>query len=513
MQIKLFFNGLMLAALCVQLLSPLSAEEQALAGSRPNIILVMTDDQGMGDLSCMGNPIVRTPHIDRFYQQSTRFADFHVSPTCAPTRAALMSGRRPFEVGVTHTVLQRERMALAVVTFPQALQSAGYHTGLFGKWHLGDEDAYLPQNRGFDQVLMHGAGGIGQYIYGDFEANTENTYFDSVLLHNDSIVRTQGFCTDIFFEAALAWIHEQESGQAAPYFAYISLNAPHGPFIAPESYKKRFLELGYDEKTAGRYGMIENIDDNFGRLMEQLAAWQALDNTLVIFMTDNGMAMPRIQLGEQRIVPHNAGLRGGKNSTWEGGTHVPAFWQWQGVLGEGVDIPALTAHVDLYRTFCELAGAKIPDSKLPPGGRSLLPLLQDPQAEWSDRKLFMHIGRWDDARWNKQDREANKYHGAGVRTQRWRLVYTLHKGKVQTQLSDISADPGESNNVAAQYPEVLQELSTAFDQWWDSLPPYLVNEDLGWVEAAAQPLTIRYNQQLQEKGIPEWRPELEPLLK
>ena len=113
----------MLAALCVQLLSPLSAEEQALAGSRPNIILVMTDDQGMGDLSCMGNPIVRTPHIDRFYQQSTRFADFHVSPTCAPTRAALMSGRRPFEVGVTHTVLQRERMALAVVTFPQALQS------------------------------------------------------------------------------------------------------------------------------------------------------------------------------------------------------------------------------------------------------------------------------------------------------------------------------------------------------------------------------------------------------
>jgi len=509
MQIKLFFNGLMLAALCVQLLSPLSAEEQALAGSRPNIILVMTDDQGMGDLSCMGNPIVRTPHIDRFYQQSTRFADFHVSPTCAPTRAALMSGRRPFEVGVTHTVLQRERMALAVVTFLQALQSAGYHTGLFGKWHLGDEDAYLPQNRGFDQVLMHGAGGIGQYIYGDFEPNTENTYFDNVLLHNDSIVRTQGFCTDIFFEAALAWIHEQESEEDAPYFAYISLNAPHGPFIAPESYQKRFLELGYDEKTAGRYGMIENIDDNFGRMMEQLAAWQALDNTLVIFMTDNGMAMPRIQQGEQRIVPHNAGLRGGKNSTWEGGTHVPAFWQWQGVLGEGVDIPALTAHVDLYRTFCELAGAKIPDSKLPPGGRSLLPLLQDPQAEWPDRKLFMHIGRWDDARWNKQDREANKYHGAGVRTQRWRLVYTLHKGKVQTQLSDISADPGESNNVAAQYPEVVQKLSTAFDQWWESLPPLLVNEDLAWVEAAEQPLTIRYNQQLQEKGIPEWRPELE----
>ena len=489
-------------------------EAQTLVGSRPNIILVMTDDQGMGDLSCMGNPIVRTPRIDRFYEQSTRFADFHVSPTCAPTRSALMSGRRPFEVGVTHTVLQRERMALDVVTFPQALQAAGYTTGLFGKWHLGDEAAYLPQNRGFDEVLMHGAGGIGQTVYGDFKANAENPYFDNVLLHNDTIVRTKGFCTDLFFEAALAWIHEQmpedrsqkSKGANAPFFAYISLNAPHGPFIAPESYTKRFFELGYDEKTAGRYGMIENIDDNFGRLMEQLDEWGALENTLVIFMTDNGMAMPVIQQGATRITPHNAGLRGGKNSTWEGGTHVPAFWQWQGVLGAGVDIPALTAHVDLYRTFCELAAAKIPESSLPPGGRSLVPLLEDPNASWADRKLFMHIGRWDDGRWNRTSREANQYHGAAVRTQRWRLVYSRHQAKVRTQLFDIAADPGETKNVAGQYPEVVQELSTAFDLWWHSTPPLLVNENLPWVEAEQQPFSIRFDEQLEGQGIPDWSP-------
>ena len=152
-------------------------EEQSLEGSRPNIILVLTDDQGMGDLSCTGNTILKTPHIDALYEKATRFTDFQVSPTCAPTRAAIMSGRFPFEVGVSHTLMQRERLAPKVVTFPQALQKAGYKTALFGKWHLGDDGEYLPQNRGFDEVLMHGAGGIGQYSFGDFEANADNKYF------------------------------------------------------------------------------------------------------------------------------------------------------------------------------------------------------------------------------------------------------------------------------------------------------------------------------------------------
>ena len=176
---------------------------------KPNIILVITDDQGMGDLSCMGNEVLRTPHLDSFYRKSTRFTDFQVSPTCAPTRAAIMSGRPPFKVGVTHTILQRERMAPDVFTLPQALQTADYETGIFGKWHLGDEDAYLPFNRGFDEALIHGAGGIGQVNLGDFVANGENSYFDSVLMHNDTIVKTKGYCTDLFFEAGLKWVKKQ----------------------------------------------------------------------------------------------------------------------------------------------------------------------------------------------------------------------------------------------------------------------------------------------------------------
>ena len=199
-----------------------------LAGSRPNIIVVITDDQGMGDLSCMGNEVVKTPHIDSFYEKSIRFTDFQVSPTCAPTRSAIMSGRPPFKVGVTHTILQRERMALDVFTLPQALQRAGYKTGLFGKWHLGDEEEYLPQNRGFDEVLMHGSGGIGQVNLGDFPPNGDNPYFDNVLLHNDTIVQTKGYCTDLFFDAAAAWIAEQKETEP-PYFSYISLNAPPRP--------------------------------------------------------------------------------------------------------------------------------------------------------------------------------------------------------------------------------------------------------------------------------------------
>ena len=485
---------ILLATFCLGI--PL-AKSEPLAGSRPNILLVLTDDQGLGDLSCMGNPILRTPHLDQFYAQSTRFANFHVSPTCAPTRSALMSGRPPFEVGVTHTIMQRERMALDVVTFPQALQKAGYTTALFGKWHLGDEEPYLPQNRGFDEVLMHGGGGIGQYAYGDFKANIENGYFDNVLLHNDTIVKTKGFCTDLFFEAALAWMREQWQKQI-PFFAYLSLNAPHSPYIAPGEYKQRFLEEGYDDDTAGRYGMIENIDDNFGQMMKQLDTWGALENTLVIFMTDNGMSMRRVLKDGEKLQPYNAGMKGTKNSPFEGGTRVPSFWYWKGMLDEGVDIHGLAAHIDLYRTFCKLAGAEIPDSKLPPRGRSLVPLLEDSGAAWPDRRLFFHVGRWND-RWNKKSRADSKSQGAAVRTPRWRWVNG-------TDLYDMAADPGGVTNVAAGHPEVMKELGAAFDTWWDSTEPLLANEGLPVVEPENQPLTLHFNRQKNKQGIPDWEP-------
>ncbi|WOH39525.1 arylsulfatase [Thalassotalea fonticola] len=473
------------------------ASAESLKGSRPNIILVMTDDQGMGDLSVMGNQVLQTPNIDAFSQRSTRFNDFHVSPTCAPTRAALMSGRHEFRNGVTHTIRERERMALSTTTFAQLLQQSGYQTGLFGKWHLGDEQQYLPQNRGFSEVFMHGAGGIGQSFPGsgaDFppNQNKENKYFDNVILHNDTVVQTKGFCTDVFFQAALGWIKQQHDAKQ-PFFAYISTNAPHGPMLAPEKYKQRFKDMGWDDKTQGRYGMIENIDDNFGLLMQKLQQWQLIEDTLVIFMTDNGQAGRNGKLNGKNKKMHMAGFKTGKGSAYEGGTHVPAFWRWPGVLAENVDINALTAHIDLFKTFTELAGAKIPNNIQQIDGRSLLPLLENPKSDWPDREIFVHKGRWASG----SNVEHSKYKKSAVRTQRWRLVNN-------SELYDINNDPFEDTDVAKKYPEVVQQLRTKYDSWWQQTVPLMVNEDAPLLDH--QPFVELYEKAIAGGPLPLWQP-------
>ncbi|NND98929.1 MAG: arylsulfatase [Pirellulaceae bacterium] len=491
--VRIVSAGLLLFGLGV--LTSSAALAQELAGARPNILLVMTDDQGMGDLSCMGNELLRTPNLDRFYSLSTRFTDFHVSPTCAPTRSAIFSGRHEFRNGVTHTIKERERMALSTTTFADLLHKAGYETGIFGKWHLGDEDEYQPYNRGFSEVFIHGAGGIGQAFQGscaDFPPNRvkDTRYFDNVILHNDTIVQTKGFCTDVFFQAALGWI-EQKQMQNTPYFAYITTNAPHGPMLAPEKYKKRFRDLGWDANTQGRYGMIENIDDNFGLLMQKLDDWNAWDNTLVIFMTDNGQAGRTGKLNGKKVDLFTAGFKTGKGSPYEGGTHVPAFWRWKGKLGEGVDIPALTAHIDLYKTFCDLAGVEIPSDIQSIDGRTLLPLLKDPNAPWPDRNLFVHQGRWAKGA-NPDD---SKFKNCAVRSQRWRLVNNK-------ELFDISVDPYETTNVIDDHQQVVDQMRRAYDQWWAETVPLMVNENAPY--CPVHPQDVRYETQLQEKGIPDW---------
>ena len=480
---------------CTPRLSPkIDSKVKSLKGSRPNIIFVMTDDQGMGDLSCMGNEILRTPNIDDFYQKSARFTQYLVSPTCAPTRAAIMSGQHPFHVGVTHTIRHRERMALDAYTLPQTLQSSGYQTALFGKWHLGDEEVYLPQNRGFHEVLMHGAGGIGQVKLGDFPPNADNPYFDNVLLHNDKIVQTQGFCTDLFFEAALSWTKEQLYNDL-PFFTYLSLNAPHGPYFAPEEYKKRFLRQGYDKKTAGRYGMIENIDDNFGRMMSQLTKWNALENTLVIFTTDNGMSMPPMVKNGEKTIPYNAGMKGRKNSPFEGGNHVPFFCYWKGVLTEGLDIDELTVHLDLYPTFAELAGVKLPEDMKALEGRSLLPLLENQNVKWEERNVFVHCGRW-----KAGSMEDQKYDKFAVRNQKWRYVNNEF-------LFDIENDPFEKKNIITQQVKLADYFKESFDTWWNDAVPLLVNENLPRVNPEDYPLVKRYYEQLEKEGIADWSPK------
>ncbi|TWT80420.1 Arylsulfatase [Planctomycetes bacterium CA13] len=476
-----------------------------LAGKRPNIILVLTDDQGMGDLSCLGNPILNTPNIDHFYKQSTRLADFHVSPSCAPTRAAIMSGRHEFRVGVTHTILMRERMALDVLTLPQMLQASGYATGIFGKWHLGDDEPYLPHNRGFDESLIHGAGGIGQTVWGDFPPNGKRTYYDSVLLHNNQIVQTKGYCTDLFFDAGMNWIKGQHEANK-PFFAYIATNAPHTPNIAPKKYTQRFKEMGWatskNHAPAGRFGMIENIDDNFGRMMQNLMDWNALDNTLIIFMTDNGMNYVSGKKNGKNAPFFTAGLRGHKGTPYEGGTRVPSFWYWPGVLKEGVDVNGLTSHIDIFKTFADLVSAKLPTQMQELDGRSLLPLLQHPDSEWPDRELFVHVGRWEEKHPQAKNVASAKFVNCAVRTERWRFVNN-------SELYDINADPGETTDVSDANPEVVARLRKKYDAWWDKTVPLMVNEGLTTERVRKKlPLVERYKQAIESKTLPTWNPSI-----
>jgi arylsulfatase len=428
----------------------------------PNIIFIITDDQGYGDVSAHGNPILKTPNLDRLHAEGVRFTDFHVSPTCAPTRAALLTGRHEFRNGVTHTIHERERLAPQATTLAQVLKTAGYTTGIFGKWHLGDEPAYWPSQRGFDEMFIHGAGGIGQSYPGSCGDAPGNKYFDPAILHNGRFVKTQGYCTDVFFAQALRWI-EQAKGRG-PFYAHIATNAPHAPYIARPEDAALYRGKVADEKTAHFFGMIHNIDENVGRLLARLDELGIAKDTLVIFMSDNGTA------AGQKIF--NAGMRGAKGSPWLGGTRAASFWRWPGTLAPG-DRPQLAAHIDFLPTLAELAGAKLSEEvKAQVEGRSLAPLLRDAQAAWPERVLFTHVGRWE----RGQAAEA-KYARCAVRDPRWHLVNDNAKGAKAWQLFDVQADPGEQTDVAAQHPEVVTRLDAEYDRWWASLQSQLVNEN------------------------------------
>ncbi|WP_037254759.1 arylsulfatase [Rhodopirellula europaea] len=458
----------------------------------PNIVLVMTDDQGYGDLSCHGHPFLKTPHLDRLHAESTRFNDFHVSPTCAPTRSALMSGRAPFKNGVTHTILERDRMALTSTTIAEVLKSAGYTTGIFGKWHLGDEDAYQPDQRGFDETFIHGAGGIGQNFAGSQSDAPGTSYFNPIIKHNGTFVQTEGYCTDVFFQQALGWIRSQSEDETKPFFAYIPTNAPHAPYKV----EKRYSDLFRDKCSSPQsefLGMIVNIDENMGRLMTKLDEWDLADNTLLIFMTDNG--------GAKGSKIYNAGMNGGKGTVHEGGSRVPLFMRLPGLTNSGVDIETMTRHVDLFPTLAEIAGADLPDD-LNLDGRSLVPLIKNPRSEWEHRFQFFHSGRWAKAglkgKFGKgnPDPDHSKHKNYAVRDERWRLV--------NGELYDLKADPGETTDVADSHPEIVTRMLTAFDTWWDEVRPLMVNEDAPL--DVGKPFRDQFLKQKEETGIPRWSP-------
>jgi arylsulfatase A-like enzyme len=441
-------------------LSASSARAEGIAGKRPNILFILTDDQGYGDITAHGNPVLKTPNLDKIRSEGVRFTDFHVSPTCSPTRSALMTGRHEFKNGITHTILERERLTLDATTLPQILKTAGYTTGIFGKWHLGDEAEYQPGKRGFDEVFIHGAGGIGQSYPGSCGDAPGNQYFDPAILHNGTFEKTKGYCTDVFYSQATKWIDScRQAGK--PFFAYIPSNAPHGPYIARPEDKALYEGRGLSDQEASFFGMIHNIDENAGKLLAKLDEWGIAKDTLVVFMNDNG--------GTAGTKVFNAGMNGSKGSPWLGGTRASSFWRWPGTLKPG-DCGALTAHIDFIRTVSEIAGATIPQAVLKSQieGRSLVPLLENPAAPWEDRHLFTHLGRWPKG----ADPTASKHANGAVRNTRWSLVYQGGR----KQLFDLKADYGQKTDVSAGNPEIVKELESAYDQWWTDCLPLMVNE-------------------------------------
>jgi arylsulfatase len=472
--------GLLGLVLFACLSGPIWAEPAvSLKGRRPNIILLLTDDQGYGDLSCHGNPILRTPNIDRLHDEGVRFTDFHVSPTCSPTRAALMTGRHEFRNGVTHTILERERLTLQATTIAQVLRAAGYTTGIFGKWHLGDEPDHWPDRRGFDEMFIHGAGGIGQSYPGSCGDAPGNTYFSPAILHNGKFEKTTGYCTDVFFGQALEWMGSVRG--KTPFFCYLATNAPHAPLqVRPED-EKRYAGQVKDRNLAKFFGMIANIDDNVGRLLEKLREWGIERDTLVIFMNDNG--------GTVGVSVYNAGMRGAKVTPWLGGTRASSFWRWPGTL-RPADVDRLAAHIDVFPTLVETAGAKLaPEVQAQVEGRSLVPLLVDPRAAWPERLLFTHVGRWP-----KGARPTDhKYAHCSARSPRWHLVCDSKDGSKQWQLFDVQVDPGEKTDVAEWRPEVVKELDAEYDKWWSSVQPGLVNE--GSIGPKVNPFKELYEKQ------------------
>lgn len=435
-------HGRLMKRLLLSLLSLLIlCDSLAHAAKKPNVVLVITDDQGYNDVAAHGNPYLKTPNLDRLHEESVRLEDYHVAPTCAPTRAALMTGHWTNRTGVWHTIMGRSMIRSNEITMGDVFGAAGYATGMFGKWHLGDNYPYRPEDRGFQEVLRHGGGGVGQTP--DY---WDNAYFDGSYWHNSKVTPAKGHCTDVFFDYATKFI-DRSAGKETPFFAYISTNAPHSPYHAPQEFADMYPDL--KEKEAHYYGMITHIDEAVGRLRAHLKDAGLEKDTIFIFTTDNGSTATKL---------FDAGMRGGKGSQYDGGHRVPFFVHWPGgkMVG-GKEVDTITSYVDILPTLIDLC--KIP---APQGvefdGVSIAPLLRKGDHEgWkhSDRLLVTD---------SQRVRDPIKWRQSAVMSERWRLI----DGR---ELYDIDADGDQKNDVAAQHPEVMQRMTEFYEDWWAELEP------------------------------------------
>ena len=436
--------------------------------SRPNVILVMTDDQGYGDLACHGNKVIKTPALDKLHAESVRLTNYHVDPTCSPTRSALMTGRYSSRTGVWHTIMGRSMLHPEEYTLGELFAANGYRTGAFGKWHLGDNYPLRAQDQGFHEVLMHGGGGVGQTP--DYWGND---YFDDTYWHNGKPTKYKGYCTDVFFDGALKFIKENKS---KPFFVYLPTNAAHGPFLVAKKYSDPYKKMGVPSPRAEFYGMITNIDENMARLRKKLKEWGLAENTILIFTTDNGTAAGMRGAGRRRrgkkkrtvkkptnererhiYLGYNAGMRGQKGSEYDGGHRVPFFVHWpKGGLTTGRDVGVIAAHIDVMPTLASMCKLTMPTRRHIDGIDLSMQFHGIAEESWPNRTLFVHSQRVEfPQKWRK----------AAVMTDRWRLVANGDK----RELFDMKADPGQKTDVKKQHPKVFKKLQADYEKWYASV--------------------------------------------
>ena len=389
---------------------------------RPNVILILTDDQGWGDLSMHGNKRLSTPVIDDMASRGAYFDRFYVSPLCAPTRASLLTGRYYLRTGVSWVSKGLENLNSDEVTLAEIFKAQGYRTGCFGKWHNGAHFPQHPNRQGFDEFI-------------GFCAGHWNNYFSTTLERNGAPYPTEGYITDVLTAEAIRFI---EKNKEREFFCYVPFNAPHGPFQVPDRYFDKYKEAGFNDKDAAVYGMCENIDDNLGKIRSKIDELGLTENTIIIFISDNGPNGKR----------YNGGMRGVKGSIHEGGVRVPCIIRWPGRVSPKV-ISHIAGHIDVLPTLVSMCNLDPPET-LPLDGEDISDLILKPGGSMPDRLFF-----------TKKSAESIVPDGA-ARDRRYRLV--IERG--DTMLFDMRSDPGQEIDIASAKAGITQSMALAYRNWF-----------------------------------------------